>query len=156
VQISKVCQKSKFQIKFEMILFLESGHFRFSAEPWPTSLPPPFSQATAHLSPSPFCSSLHHRLPLTDRQARPVNRLAVFFLQRPDRPLPPPPARAATAPMTPPLPEMAPHFPPLHSPLTPLFPSPPNWMAGIDAATIGRLIPFPVQPPRFPSDPIKG
>jgi hypothetical protein len=46
VQISKLCQKSKFQIKFEKVLFLELGPAQVSTQPhgpWPSvgQLPPP-------------------------------------------------------------------------------------------------------------------
>jgi hypothetical protein len=84
----------------------------------------------------------------TDRlhppEARPGTAAATSRLRyhRPDDPSSP---RNGTA--------LLPFFTP-HSPLH--FPSPPNQMAGIDAATTGRPIPFPVRPPRFPSDPIKG
>jgi hypothetical protein len=125
VRISKICQKSKLQIKFERILFLESDHFWFSAQPQPTSLPPPSGPAAAHLFPSPFWPSLPHRLPLTDRRAHPLSHPAVFFLRKPNQELPPPPPeRATAAPTTPPLPEMVPYSPPLHFQLTPLFPLP--------------------------------
>jgi hypothetical protein len=119
VQISKVCQKSKFQTKFEKILFLESGHFRFRPQPRPTSLPPPSGPDAAHLSPSPFRPSLPRGLPLTDRQAHPVSRPTVFFLRKPDQPPVPPPAHAVATLMTPPLPKMAPHFPPSSLPTHP-------------------------------------
>jgi hypothetical protein len=136
VQMSKVCQKSKFQIKIERILFLESGHFRFPAQPRHTSLPPPSGPATAHLSPSPFRPSL----------PCPVSRPTVFLLQKPDQSLPPAPTCAAAAPMTPPIPKMALHFPPFSLPTHPLcFPSPLNRTAGIDAAITSRPIPFPVR-----------
>jgi hypothetical protein len=46
VQISKLCQKSEFQIKFENVLFLELGPAQVSAQPprpWPSvgQLSPP-------------------------------------------------------------------------------------------------------------------
>jgi hypothetical protein len=53
VQISKVCQKSKFQIKFERILFLElwpSSDFRPSRDQFSSS-------PTGPLSPSPWASA---------------------------------------------------------------------------------------------------
>jgi hypothetical protein len=168
MQISKVCKKSKFQIKFERIL---SSHFWFSAQPRPTSLSPPSGLAAAHLFPSsfrpsrgpplslPFRPSLPRRLPLTDRRAHPVSRPAVFFLRKPDwAPLPPPPTCAAADPMTPPLPEMAPHFPPSSLTTHPSV-SPPHRtgrLALMPPPPTDRPIPFPVRPLRSPSEPIKG
>jgi hypothetical protein len=143
VQIFKVCQKSKYQIKFERIL---SSHSRFPAQPRPTSLPPPSSLAYPTASPSltgwPALSAAW--LCLLPSKARPSAAAATTHTRchRPDDPSSP---RNGTA------------LSPVFTPQSPLcFPSPLNRTAGIDAATIGHPIPFPVRPPRSSSDPIKG
>jgi hypothetical protein len=156
VQIFKVCQKSKFQIKFERIL---SSHFRLSAQSLPTSLPPPLGPTVAHLSTPSFRPSLPRRLLLTHRQACPVSRPAVFFLRKPNRvPPPPPPTRAAAAPTTPPLSGTVPHFVPTHPSVSPphrigraaLMPPPP---AARSPSPSGRLHSTPTPYKRARSSP---
>jgi hypothetical protein len=110
-------------------------------------LPPHWALASGRPSPPPPS-------PLTAAWASP----SFFFLGQPTaQPLALPLARTRTALASPPLPEMAPHSPPpLFTPHSPLrFPSPPNWTTRIDAATIGRSIPFPVRLPRSPLQPYK-
>jgi hypothetical protein len=58
VQISKLCQKSEFQINFEKVLFLELGPAQVSAQPpgpWPSAgqlSPPPHSSWTSASRPA--------------------------------------------------------------------------------------------------------
>jgi hypothetical protein len=113
VQSSKVCQKSKFQIKFERILFLELwpiSDFRPSCD-----LPPSF----------PLLAQPTPPLPLTDRRACPISRLPFIFPRKPDHAPPPPPLACAAATRASP---SHPKWPPLHPsslPTHPLcFPSP--------------------------------
>ncbi len=81
----------------------------------------------------------------------------LLLLEKPMAQPPAPPLAHTHRPGVPSSPGNGVALPPLftaHSPLH--FPSPPNRMAGTDAAITGRPIPFPVQLPRSPSDPIKG
>jgi hypothetical protein len=133
--------------------------FWISAREMVSARPPPFlsSPAAAHLLP-PFQAQPTHRLPLTDMWAHPVSE--------PGRLLPPearPGATAATSPVRsrcpddPSSPRNGTAFPqPLHSPLTPPFPSQNQRIEGLEGAPPPPTVPLTALPPLPCSDPIKG
>jgi hypothetical protein len=136
VQMTKVCQKSELQIKFEKVLFIELG---------PTQVFGPAAWALAFGRPTPpplllglgFSVGSAQPDPLPPSVAQPRRRCRWLT-----RALPPPGAPPLTAPV------MA-RAPPHHSPVDPLLKQPPSsplWhttAASRSSLTLGRPAPPP-------------